>query len=151
MGQPLIDTYPYFNPMTQCISQSSGVVTVWNSQKLRETSDHVLNISVSDGVFTAYTRLLVSITPVNAHSPTFKVAQYSARVRENGPIKTSVAQVSAWDVDSGRYGDVTYHFIGDMAHNFFRINENTGMNCMMFLCCVLLNERGKNLNKNNTE
>lgn len=114
------------------------MVTVWNSQKLRETSDHVLNISVSDGVFTAYTRLLVSITPVNAHSPTFKVAQYSVHIRENGPLKNTIAQVSARDVDSGRYGDVTYHFIGDMAHNSFRINENTGRSCLC-LCCGELN------------
>ncbi|KAG0721076.1 Protocadherin Fat 1 [Chionoecetes opilio] len=108
------------------INSASGVVTVWNSQKLRETNHHVLNISVSDGVFTAYTRLLVSITPINAHSPTFRVAQYSARIQENAAPKTSIAQVAARDVDSGRYGDVTYHFIGDRAHKFFRINENTG-------------------------
>lgn len=85
-----------------------------------------MNISVSDGVFTAYTRLLVSITPINAHSPTFKVAQYNAHIRENAGIKTTIAQVSARDVDSGQYGEVTYHFIGDNAHKFFRINENTG-------------------------
>ncbi|XP_063848744.1 fat-like cadherin-related tumor suppressor homolog isoform X3 [Scylla paramamosain] len=108
------------------INSGSGIVTVWNSQKLRETNHHVLNISVSDGVFTAYTRLLVSITPINAHSPTFKVAQYNAHLRENAGIKTTIAQVSARDVDSGQYGDVTYHFIGDNAHKFFRINENTG-------------------------
>lgn len=77
-------------------------------------------------MFTAYTRLVVSITPVNAHSPTFKFAQYDAVIQENSAVKTIIAQVSARDVDSGRYGDVTYHFIGDVAHKFFRINENTG-------------------------
>ncbi|XP_042222155.1 fat-like cadherin-related tumor suppressor homolog isoform X3 [Homarus americanus] len=108
------------------INSASGIVTVWNSQKLRENNQHILNVSVSDGVFTAYTRLVVSITPVNAHSPTFKVAQYDAHIQENSAVKTTVAQVSARDVDSGRYGDVTYHFIGDDAQKFFRINENTG-------------------------
>ncbi|XP_064094852.1 fat-like cadherin-related tumor suppressor homolog isoform X3 [Macrobrachium nipponense] len=108
------------------INSATGVVTVWNSQKLHETNQHVLNISVSDGVFTAYARLAVSITPVNGHSPTFKVAQYDAHIPENSAVKTIVAQVSARDVDSGRYGDVTYHFTGDNALNFFRINENTG-------------------------
>lgn len=106
----------------------AGVVTVWNSQKLRDMNQHILNISVTDGVFTAYTRLAVSITPVNSHSPTFKVAQYSTHIQENAAIKTTITQVSARDMDSGRYGDVTYHFIGDDAHKYFRINENTGKN-----------------------
>lgn len=64
--------------------------------------------------------------PVNAHSPTFKVAQYDSHIQENFALKTTISQVSARDMDSGRYGDVTYHFIGDDAHKFFRINENTG-------------------------
>nr|XP_053631087.1 fat-like cadherin-related tumor suppressor homolog isoform X2 [Cherax quadricarinatus] len=108
------------------INSASGIITVWNSQKLGESDEHILNVSVSDGVFTAYTRVVVTITPVNAHSPTFKVAQYDASIQENSAIKTTVAHVSARDGDSGRYGDVTYHFIGDDAHKFFRINENTG-------------------------
>lgn len=108
------------------INSASGIVKVWNSQKLQESNQHILNISASDGVFTAYTRLVVSIMPVNAHSPTFKVAQYDSHIQENFAVKTTISQVSARDVDSGRYGDVTYHFVGDDAHKFFRINENTG-------------------------
>lgn len=107
------------------VPHPTGIVTVWNNQKLQESNQHILNISVTDGVFTAYSRLVVTISPVNARSPTFRVAQYNARIQENA-IKTTVAQVSARDDDSGRYGDVTYHFIGDKAHSFFRINENTG-------------------------
>ena len=126
---PMMEGSQQLHPFLMYFYFSSGIVTVWNSQKLRETSHHVLNISVSDGVFTAYTRLLVSISPVNAHSPTFKVAQYSAHITENAALKTTIAQVSARDVDSGRYGDVTYHFIGDNAHKFFRINEITGKVC----------------------
>ncbi|CAL4064237.1 unnamed protein product, partial [Meganyctiphanes norvegica] len=108
------------------ISSTTGVITVWNSQKLQTTDHHILNVSVTDGVFTAYTPLAVSIAPVNDYSPTFDMTQYEAKIIENAQRKTRVIKVSAMDRDSGRYGDVTYHFVGDQAQKYFRINENTG-------------------------
>lgn len=47
---------------------------------------------------------------------------------ENDPQGTKLMLVSASDEDSGRYGEVTYHFVGDRAQKYFRINENTGKN-----------------------
>lgn len=39
---------------------------------------------------------------------------------------TQVTRVEATDGDKGHYGQFSYHFVGDEAHKYFRINENTG-------------------------
>lgn len=39
---------------------------------------------------------------------------------------TPVNRVVATDADSGLYGQFSYQFVGDDAHKYFRINENTG-------------------------
>ena len=41
----------------------------------------MLNISVTDGVFTSYTRLDIGVSPVNDHSPVFLRDRYDALVR----------------------------------------------------------------------
>ena len=111
--------------------QFLGVITTWNTQYLKEQSEHTMNISVSDNVFTAYTMLVVKVTPINDHSPIFEYAKYVAHVTENTLPKDKIVRVQATDDDSGRYGDVTYHFIGDEAQKYFRISENTGNNCLL--------------------
>ena len=45
---------------------------VWNAARLRDQPEH-LNVSVTDGVFTAYAALVVHLLPVNNDSPTLKV------------------------------------------------------------------------------
>ncbi|XP_076056118.1 FAT atypical cadherin kugelei isoform X2 [Oratosquilla oratoria] len=108
------------------IDPETGIVTVWNSQKLVEANSHLLNVSVSDGVFTSYTHLAITIVPVNAHSPTFRLARYEAHLPEDASVGTRVTTVSATDEDSGHFGEITYHFVGDEAQKFFRMNENSG-------------------------
>ncbi|CAL4173648.1 unnamed protein product, partial [Meganyctiphanes norvegica] len=47
------------------INPSSGLIRVANPKKIFTKSLYNLNISVSDGVFTTYTSLSISITPLN--------------------------------------------------------------------------------------
>lgn len=103
-----------------------GIVSVWNPQRLREKSEHLLNISVTDGVFTTYTPLAITTTPINAHSPMFRLAHYEVRIKENSAPELYITTVAAVDEDMAYYGDVTYHFVGTEAERFFRINENNG-------------------------
>lgn len=103
-----------------------GIISVWNHQRLRDKADHLLNISVTDGVFTAYTRLAISVTPVNAHSPKFDATNYEYRIKENSPQEMYLTTIVATDEDFGHYGDLTYHFVGEEADRYFRIGENTG-------------------------
>ena len=61
---------------------SKGVVEVWNGARLRDQPEHLLNVSVTDGVFTAYAALVVHLLPVNNDSPTFKVLTHLASMRK---------------------------------------------------------------------
>ena len=59
----------------------TGVVEVWNGARLRDQPEHLLNVSVTDGVFTAYAALVVHLLPVNNDSPTFKVSAHGIAVK----------------------------------------------------------------------
>ena len=54
------------------LGAETGVVEVWNAARLRDQPEH-LNVSVTDGVFTAYAALVVHLLPVNNDSTAFKV------------------------------------------------------------------------------
>ena len=87
---------------------------------------HVLNISVTDGLFIAYTRMTVTITPANKHPPRFTAAQYRAHVTENLPEETAVTVLMATDDDWGKFGEFTYQFVGNEAAKYFRISKTSG-------------------------
>ena len=108
------------------IDASSGIITTWNIQYLANETQYSLNISVTDSVFTAYTKIVIIVTPVNEHSPVFEYATYTVNVLENTFYNRRLAQILATDEDNGRYGEVTYHFIGDESQKYFKVNENTG-------------------------
>lgn len=89
--------------------------------------EHNLNVTVSDGVFSARTRLTVTLDPVNIHSPTFTKSEYRATVVENEPAGTFVIKVAAQDPDKGSYGRVSYRLLGDSAAAAFTIDGKTGL------------------------
>ncbi|KAF2364658.1 EGF-like calcium-binding domain [Trinorchestia longiramus] len=114
------------NQSCQSLLYMSGIMRIWNGKKLKATSEHRLNVSVTDGVFTAFTGVHVLVLPVNEHTPFFSQDLYSAQVFENEPALTRVAEVRAVDQDQGVYGQLTYQFVGEEAHNFFGIDQNSG-------------------------
>lgn len=72
------------------IDKHSGVVMLARaieSEDLELRYKH-LNISVSDGVFTAYAQLVVEVvaSPTRRPLPRFEQAQYSASINENGSV-----------------------------------------------------------------
>uniref|UniRef100_A0A0M3IME1 Cadherin domain protein n=1 Tax=Ascaris lumbricoides TaxID=6252 RepID=A0A0M3IME1_ASCLU len=83
------------------IDKHSGVVMLARaieSEDLELRYKH-LNISVSDGVFTAYAQLVVEVvaSPTRRPLPRFEQAQYSASINENGKIGAAVITVHARD------------------------------------------------------
>lgn len=104
----------------------TGVVRVWNADQLRSHSVHHLNISVNDGVFSARTRLTITVQPTNEHSPVFQKTDYLASVQENSPARTLVAEVTAVDSDAGRYGNLTYSLLQGASRELFSVDKFTG-------------------------
>ncbi|KAM9310460.1 neural-cadherin [Pholidichthys leucotaenia] len=77
----------------------------------------------------SFTTVYVNVTDVNDNVPFFLSSTYEATVPEGAQIGTSVAQVSATDLDSGLHGLIQYAILRDESGDsqFFSIDSHTGV------------------------
>ncbi|XP_067093535.1 neural-cadherin [Osmerus mordax] len=77
----------------------------------------------------SFTTVYVNVTDVNDNVPFFLSSTYEATVPEGAEIGTSVAQVSATDLDSGLHGLINYVILKDESGDsqYFSINSHTGV------------------------
>ena len=71
----------------------------------------------------------IKIDDFNDCIPEFHLTDYNVRIREDVPIGTVVATVTANDLDEGNNGEVLYAFgegIGASGEGFFKIDKYTG-------------------------
>ena len=109
------------------VASLTGIISLSSQRAPRLRHDsYVLNISVTDGVFTAFTRVLVSVAHNNDHVPTFDHVVYDVDVSENQDAGAFVTHLSAVDDDPGHLGAITYFIQGDDAKETFNINQTTG-------------------------
>lgn len=104
----------------------SGIITLMNMQNFGDTQIAVLNVSVTDGVYTSYTRVKITILPANLHNPHFEQLVYEAKVNENQLAGRLVTSVKAKDDDFGKYGKLTYSIVSDEMREAFDIDADTG-------------------------
>ena len=104
----------------------AGIVTVSNLHRFGEQSNYLLNVSVSDGVFTSSATLQVDLVSVNRHSPSFDKSIYDADVVENAAPGTLIIQLNATDADADDSGRLTYAIPSDAALELFQIDSETG-------------------------
>jgi protocadherin Fat 1/2/3 len=104
----------------------TGIISLINMQNFAERSSNVLNISVTDGVYTSFTRVKIEILPANHNNPVFPKLQIDVKVAENQPHGTLVTQVTANDKDFGIYGDVVYSISSELLRETFEIDKRTG-------------------------
>lgn len=88
--------------------------------------------TTNDGEFPSLSseaQIQIKIDDYNDCAPEFHLADYTVRVREDVPIGTVVATVTANDLDEGNNGDVSYALgegIGASGEGFFKIDKSTG-------------------------
>ncbi|XP_072251874.1 protocadherin alpha-7-like isoform X19 [Leuresthes tenuis] len=73
--------------------------------------------------------IIVNVSDVNDNPPVFNQESYTAQVRENSPVGTTVIQVNATDLDEGSNGEVVYSFGNDVDARVrarFDLNPDTG-------------------------
>lgn len=95
-------------------------------QNFAERPITILNISVTDGVYTSFTRVKIELLPANRHNPTFSKHQIEVKVTENAPPGTTVTKVRAQDLDLGIYADIVYSIPSDRLSEFFDIDRLSG-------------------------
>lgn len=104
-----------------------GIIIVSNLNKLKTVNEHVLNVSVSDGVYTSFSRVRIEMVSTNRHNPVFEKFQYDGRILENQLAGTEIIRVHAIDNDTGPYGEVSYSIPSKKMSKIFNINNVTGM------------------------
>lgn len=72
----------------------AGDISLVNIEKFGNHGLVILNVSVSDGVYTSFCRVKISLHPANKHIPQFIHALQEASAMENKPPGLLVAVVS---------------------------------------------------------
>ncbi|XP_061684885.1 protocadherin Fat 1a isoform X4 [Syngnathoides biaculeatus] len=92
----------------------------------RETTDYyLLNVTASDGIFTAKAVVEVKVLDANDNSPVCEKSLYSESVPENSPASRLILQVSATDADIRSNAQISYELQGPGSELFF-IDSDTG-------------------------
>uniref|UniRef100_A0A1X7V4J9 Cadherin domain-containing protein n=1 Tax=Amphimedon queenslandica TaxID=400682 RepID=A0A1X7V4J9_AMPQE len=106
------------------IDSTTGVVSV--AMEIDHESLNItiydLIVSVTDGQYTSYANLSVSIINVSEFAPMFEKDNYTASINERVPIGTLVETVLAFDDDNSPF---TYSLVGDDV-DYFTIGPNSG-------------------------
>lgn len=111
---------------TFSIDPDSGIITLLNLANFGEERSMLLNVSVSDGVYTNFARLKVELLPANLHSPVFPDVVMNVHISENRPPGQFVATVKATDADFGEFGSINYSIHSDLLGESFSIDKITG-------------------------
>lgn len=93
---------------TYNIDQSTGIISLINMQNFGEKKLSMLNVSVTDNVYTSFARVKIEILPANRHNPKFPNPVVEVTVFENQLPGRLVTSVIATDDDFGEYGTVVY-------------------------------------------
>lgn len=108
------------------MNAQTGLVTLTGRNGGIYYHAYTVNVSVSDGVFTSFTRVGITIKDGNKHTPVFQEDPYIASVDENLGPGMLVTVVSADDGDHGNNGLLTYTITSDYMAQFFSIDADTG-------------------------
>ncbi|XP_077287800.1 fat-like cadherin-related tumor suppressor homolog [Arctopsyche grandis] len=108
------------------INNTNGIINLVNIEKFGNYPLSVLNISVSDGIYTTFTRTKIALHPANKYAPHFNHPVLEVSIAENKPAGTLVVVVVAEDRDFGEYGALTYSIHSNILKEKFFINSQTG-------------------------
>lgn len=112
----------------------TGLITVSEHRKPDFSPAYLLNVSVSDGVYTSFARVVIAVRNTNQHVPRFTKQNYFVEVSEMILLGMSVITVSAMDADRGNYGMLTYTLPSQRMATYFSIDADTGMIMMLCVC-----------------
>ncbi|KPP79465.1 protocadherin Fat 3-like [Scleropages formosus] len=106
------------------IHKETGIISLSSQRRQGMQQLYILNVSVSDGIFTSMAQVHIRILEANHYSPVFSQRFYLAQIRENSPVGSKVVQLKATDEDSGIYGQLTYCFVNDLGKDQFSIDTS---------------------------
>ncbi|XP_058496668.1 protocadherin Fat 1a isoform X5 [Solea solea] len=105
--------------------QNEWKVSVRKPLDREERDNYLLNITASDGVFTAKAIVEVKVLDANDNSPVCEKSLYSESVPEDSPAGRLILQVSATDADIRSNAQISYELQG-LGSELFVIDSDTG-------------------------
>ncbi|XP_063702044.1 cadherin-23 [Culicoides brevitarsis] len=93
--------------------------------KLREFMFDIVATSQKNSSLSSKARIVINLQDMNDNSPVFEETSYGLEVAENTEIGTKIADISARDKDSSRYGKISYVIRGFGA-DFFKTDRDHG-------------------------
>ncbi|KAM9733934.1 protocadherin Fat 3a [Menidia menidia] len=90
-----------------------------------DCSFYIINITASDGLFISQTAVEVTVTDTNDNTPICDQAIYTANIKEDLPINSTLLRVEATDADVGINGQIQYSLLGPGSEDF-SIDPDTG-------------------------
>ncbi|XP_015840545.1 fat-like cadherin-related tumor suppressor homolog isoform X4 [Tribolium castaneum] len=111
---------------TFSMNPETGIITLTNLANFGNENTMILNVSVSDGVYTNFARLKVELLPANLHEPKFDKFIVDVQVPENQPSGFPVTVVKATDEDFGEFGTITYSIHSELLSEIFKIDKTSG-------------------------
>jgi hypothetical protein len=108
------------------IIPTSGEVLLGATLDRETQAEYTLNITATDGIFTAVLELVITVLDVDDNPPTFSQTFYSISLLENSTVGTVLLQLNASDADSGPNSIFEYSVLSGDATGRFTVNANTG-------------------------
>ncbi|XP_069855921.1 cadherin EGF LAG seven-pass G-type receptor 1 isoform X2 [Dipodomys merriami] len=106
-------------------SQSGGgLITLALPLDYKQERQYVLAVTASDGTRSHTAQVFINVTDANTHRPVFQSSHYTVSVKEDRPVGTSIATISASDEDTGENARITYVLEDPVPQ--FRIDPDTG-------------------------
>ena len=109
------------------IEETTGIISLVNLHNFDTVRSYLLNVSVSDGVFSSYTKVKISLQSANKHNPEFVKSMFEVSVKENIPEEPrapNVGQVTARDKDGDQ---LEYQILSEELKKKFRLDRFTGV------------------------
>uniref|UniRef100_A0A4W6EXE5 FAT atypical cadherin 1a n=1 Tax=Lates calcarifer TaxID=8187 RepID=A0A4W6EXE5_LATCA len=105
--------------------QNEWKVSVRKPLDREEKDNYLLNITASDGIFTAKAIVEVKVLDANDNNPVCEKSLYSESVPEDSPAGRLILQISATDADIRSNAQISYELQG-VGSELFIIDSDTG-------------------------
>lgn len=135
------------------VDPHSGILFVCNTLDRERQDLYELRIRATDNggrsadTISLHSEALVRITidDINDNAPTFSLNSYTVKVREDIPVGTVVATITASDPDIGPEGEVVYTMEDDDSDGAFKIDRLSGNFLFYFMFPCVVGKSHKNI------
>ncbi|XP_028399799.1 protocadherin Fat 4-like isoform X2 [Dendronephthya gigantea] len=110
------------------ISGSDGVIKTANKLNRNLGYEYNLTIKASDHgtpSLSATTNVVLTVGPINQHTPVLNPVNYTANVYENNLPKTPLLNITATDADEGQNGQLSYSIVDGNNQSMFDLKSQS--------------------------